>query len=604
MAKFWCFFIFLLISMNILQINVYLKSKVIKFYRPTEGQKGFERCMSASNFGVAIANNSLCVSITDEDVIFNGSIDINSSITYNNCKIMVVDDTYITVVNSVLTICGSQIFLDASMYIVCMNATIVIQSSSIAGYKCITINGSELCMINNVTSSAPIKISNTRTIGIRNSILNSSSKIIVSKNVIVYVSMENTVFNITDILISGRLKSVNTIINISRCVGDINFISYDRPLYGNISIRIYIDQSNFSSLFIGDLGTAILDIYNSRIGTLYIVIENLTARLRDCVIDGFITTFYSRMNVTIIGSTLGFLHATIVFASGIFIISNNTILGGFITINFYPLYGSDFPHTYMQSINISSNKFVNSFLRLLSVTDDTGFFLSEKEFFSTVIVHDNLFIINETLGGEESTEENVILISMAVGNAFIYNNTFEKKINKDNIAIYISDDYSYFTLSSELHIYHNTIIGFSRPFKIDIPYELELNGKKFTPTKVYLNTIISDEIYIEDSGFIYDWGGYGNYWSCCDVVDADGDGVGDEALWFDGDSVDRFPLVRPHWKYNVSCPILVEESGGGVDVWFIVVVFGVVGVVVFVVVFWWRKYKARSEKIGENTETL
>ena len=73
----------------------------------------------------------------------------------------------------------------------------------------------------------------------------------------------------------------------------------------------------------------------------------------------------------------------------------------------------------------------------------------------------------------------------------------------------------------------------------------------------YLNDFLFDEhASVDDGANRFDNGTIGNYWLRYTGLDSDGDGIGDTPYYIDSDSVDRYPLMKPHRFEDNAAPVI------------------------------------------------
>jgi len=213
---------------------------------------------------------------------------------------------------------------------------------------------------------------------------------------------------------------------------------------------------------------------------------------------------------------------------------------------------------------VTKNVFINSILRTqarflwLAVKMNQRSTTREEQSILILMIANNTFIKNLTI-----RRRSLIELCDEAMYYVIANNTFINENSDKFPAIFIEGVFNYDPENpkeSSFDICGNVFINFTTPLVIkarqkDVGYE----GFYHTQIRIYLNSFFAENITLIDYGFEYDWAGYGNYWSCYYVLDRNNDGIGDEPIWFDNDSVDKRPLVYPHWKYNISYPIEYDE---------------------------------------------
>ena len=573
------------------------------------------------------------VTVSNSTFVLNGSFYIDENTKFVNCTVIVEKNSSVILKdNTTWIVEKSKIVLRENLSIIGVCSTIMFMSSSIlsdmVNYANVSIHinaeeffsyGSNFSVSIDVHYASVLTFEDSSLFGavLMRFIKNNTSPIVSLYNCSInHVHMVVGFDRFPDYTNYNPYLHLNLTVLILRCCG-LYSNNNDSLIYLNsyelermVHIYLSVCDSKFDSFYISlqHRPTINLSFINNTIENIDISVQGINQESNKINIMNNTITWLSIFNVqcgrlalNIIGNTLKnvdinrfetYLNLSIT-------LQRNNFTDGYICINHMRHPNAIEKNKYMIVTNIRNNTFYRSSVFFCNDIDTSGIYIySSEEKCVLVNISGNTFVDSFDL------KKPTIEFSCVLGDLFISDNKFIATDPNINFIAFALEPYTLvgFAENSQVHIYYNTFINSTKPFRIDFGYTLEQSGLRLEkPVKIYLNSIFAKKTSLSDHGYVYDWGGYGNYWSCFNVTDRDGDGIGDEALWFDGDSVDRFPLVRPHWEYNVSCPILVEESGG-TDVWFVVAVFGVVGlVVVLVAVFCLRKYGLKWWKKSETT---
>jgi len=539
--------------------------------------------------------------IKNKTVVLNGTVCLNNTL-FDNCTILVHNATIFT----------SGLIILNKTRVTLIEGQMIIQgdsSSKINLNNVLLVSENKNYSILSSFKKYAVLIMDIDSVIIRSSFLNVSIEFRFVNNIYAFqtisrdilVTLGKTNRNYTIEIFNTTIVSVMSIFddlpmrksNVSLMVANSTGRTISVCLESLIDtlVTVSIENSVFDDVFIGfhPFGHAMIRILNNYFDYLSLSVDMINREGPDIanilLVANNIANEASfdlshNFNFSFIGNIVGVTEIfCLVTSSPTIIVNGNIFLREFLFAYSYLEYPAEGTFT----VNISRNIFY-SMLNLMTyafiISDDI-----EKNYdlsrYYNLFIYDNFFYTNNT--PLYSKAKAVMIIESPIGFFLVYNNTFINKRRITDSAIIVSE-FALISNGSQLHIFWNSIMNFTEPFIVEIPNRIRIAGIAVKVLRIYLNTIIASRVSLEDAGFEYDWGGYGNYWSCYNVTDKNHDGIGDAPIWFDDDSVDRHPLVKPHWYYNITCPIYESKEIPNLTIVVTLSVFGVLSLGIFVVI--------------------